>query len=218
MTYVDEDIVADLLVIGTGAAGAACALRAAAQGLDVIVLTDSADPLESNSDYAQGGIVARPPGDTAEELAVDIIAAGDGLCNPDAVQLLAEHIPDIVDAFLINELQVTFSHDDNGDLDFTQEAAHSRRRIAHADDTTGHAIITRLIDALQKEPRITLLPRHTAVDLITVPHHSVNPETVYRPIECFGAYALDQEVGRVQRYFAASTVLATGGLGQLYLH
>jgi L-aspartate oxidase len=218
MAHVNEDIVADLLVIGSGAAGASCALRAAARGLQVIVLTDAADPLESNSDYAQGGIVARPPGDTADELAADILAAGDGLCSPDAVRLLADHIPDIVDRFLIDELHVTFSRDDNGDLDFTQEAAHSRRRIAHANDATGHAIITRLIDTLQAESRITLLPRHTAVDLITIPHHSVRPDTVYRAIECFGAYALHQEGGRIQRYFAANTVLATGGLGQLYLH
>jgi len=218
MAHVNEDVVADLLVIGTGAAGAACALRAAAHGLDVIVLTDAADPLESNSDYAQGGIVARPPGDSAEDLAADIIAAGDGLCNPEAVQLLAESIPDVVDRFLIDKLDVTFSRDDNGELDFTQEAAHSRRRIAHADDATGHAIIIRLIDALQKEPRISLLPRHTAVDLITIPHHAVSPETIYDPVECLGVYALDQAAGRVRRYFAPSTVLATGGLGQLYLH
>jgi len=218
VSHVNEDIVSDLLVIGSGAAGCACGLRAAEAGLRVIMLSAAVDPLESNSDHAQGGIVARPPGDAPEELAADIVAAGDGLCNPEAVSLLAESIPEVVDRFLVERLKVQFTRDAKGDLDFTQEAAHSRRRIAHADDATGHAIITRMMEAVLAEPRIQVMTRHTAVDLITVPHHSLNPLTIYQPIECFGAYALDQRTGRVKRYFAPHTVLATGGLGQLYLH
>jgi L-aspartate oxidase len=218
MNHVNEDISADLLVIGSGAAGAACALRAARAGLHVIMLANAADPLESNSDYAQGGIVARPVGDTPEELAADIVSAGDGLCSPEAVGLLAESIPAVVESFLIGELGVQFSRDTEGELDFTQEAAHGRRRIAHANDATGHAIITRLLDAVIAEPTVKLATRETAVDLITTPHHAVRPAAVYQPIECWGAYALDQTTGRVKRYFAPRTALATGGLGQLYLH
>jgi L-aspartate oxidase len=218
MTHVNEDIIADLIVIGSGAAGSSCALAAARAGLRVIVLSGAADPMESNSDYAQGGIVARPPGDTAEELAADIIAAGDGLCNPEAVELLAESIPEVVDRFLVGELDVEFSRDAKGNLDFTQEAAHSRRRIAHADDATGHAILVKIMAAVRAERRIELAPRHTAVDLITIPHHSLKPLTVYGPVECYGVYALDQTTGRIKRYIAPHTVLATGGLGQLYLH
>jgi len=218
MSHVNEDIISDLLVIGSGAAGASCALRAAALGLNVIILSDAADPLESNSDYAQGGIIARPPGDTPEELAKDIVAAGDGLCNPEAVRLLAESIPDVVEDFLLRQLDVQFSRNEAGELDYTQEAAHSRRRIAHADDATGHAIISRIAEAVQSEPRIQLHTRQTAVDLITVPHHSLDPLRIYGPVECLGAYALDQASGRVKRYFTPHTVLATGGLGQLYVH
>ena len=218
MSYKNEDITSDVLIIGCGAAGATCALRAAEAGLDVIVLTNAADPLESNSDYAQGGIVARPPGDTAEDLAADIAAAGDGLCNPEAVRLLAESIPEIVETFLVKALEVNFSRDAEGNLDFTQEAAHSRRRIVHADDATGHAITVRILEAVRAEPRIRLVTRHTAVDVITVPHHAVDPLAAYGEIECLGAYALDQQTGNVKRYFAPYTVLATGGAGQLYLH
>lgn len=218
MAYRNEDIVADMLVIGCGAGGASCALQSARAGLDVIMLTNASEPLESNSDYAQGGIIARPPGDTAEELAADIIAAGDGLCDEEAVRLLAERVPEIVEEFLIGDLQVEFNRHASGDLDFTQEAAHSRRRIAHADDATGHAITARLMAAVQAEPRIRLLTTQTAVDLITIPHHSVDPVAVYGQTECLGAYVLDQAGGRVRRYFAPHTVLATGGLGQLYLH
>jgi L-aspartate oxidase len=218
MTRQNEDIISDLVVIGCGAAGASCALRAAKSGLDVVLLTNAADPLESNSDYAQGGIIARPPGDTAEELTADIIAAGDGLCSPEAVRLLAESIPEIVDRFLVEELRVSFTRDADGNLDFTQEAAHSRRRIAHADDATGHAISTRMLDAVGAEPRIKLFTQHTAVDLITVPHHSLRQAAVYGEVECLGVYALGQLSGEVKRFFAPHMVLATGGLGQLYVH
>ncbi len=211
-----DDIISDLLVIGSGAAGLSAALRAAQAGLNVVVLTGASDPLESNSDHAQGGIVARPPGDSAESLAADIAAAGDGICNPEAVRLLAEGIPEVIS--LLEELKVDFSRDANGELDYTQEAAHSIRRIAHSDDATGHAITSRILDTVKVEPRITLVPRETAVDLITTPHHSLDPTAVYREVECLGAYALDQASGRVRRYLAAHTVLATGGLGQLYLH
>ncbi len=218
MRPANQDTFADLPVMGCGAAGASAALRAAQAGLSVAVLSNAADPLESNSDYAQGGIVARPPGDTPEELVRDILAAGDGLCDEGAVRLLADSIPDIVDRLLVEQLAVEFTLDPEGRFDFTQEAAHSRRRIAHADDATGHAISIRLLAAVEAEAGIELLTGHTAVDLITVPHHSVEPGAIYGPIECLGAYVLEQESGRVRRFFAPHTVLATGGVGQLYLH
>ncbi|MBE9565261.1 MAG: FAD-binding protein, partial [Proteobacteria bacterium] len=84
VSYTNDDIIADLLVIGCGAAGATCALKAAKAGLSVVMITGAAELAESNSDHAQGGIVARAPGDTPEALAADIIAAGDGLCDPEA--------------------------------------------------------------------------------------------------------------------------------------
>jgi L-aspartate oxidase len=214
----DNDVVADLLVIGSGAAGLSCALQAARAGLSVIVITNADDPAESSSDRAQGGVVARPPGDTAEQLAAEIIAAGDGLCSPEAVRLLAENVPAIVDGFLIGELGVAFTRDAAGNLDFTQEAAHSCRRIVHADDATGHAISARLLEAAKAQPSLTLLPRHSSVDLITTPHHSLDPLTIYQGVECLGAYVLDRASAKVKRFFASATVLATGGLGQLYLH
>ncbi|UCC67501.1 MAG: FAD-binding protein, partial [Armatimonadota bacterium] len=113
---------------------------------------------------------------------------------------------------------VDFTRDAQGNLDFTQEAAHSRRRIAHADDATGHAISIRLLSAVRDNSRVQLVTEHSAVDLITVPHHSMDPGAIYGEIECLGAYVLDQRTGRIKRFFAPHTVLATGGIGQLYLH
>ena len=213
-----EDLQADLVVIGAGAAGASCALTAARAGLSVILLTGAANLAESNTDDAQGGVVARPPGDTADLLAADIMNAGDGLCEPEAVRLLAESVPEVIDRFLIEDIGVAFSRDASEGLDYTQEAAHSVRRIVHADDLTGHEIATKLLAAVVQEPRIQILTRHTAVDLITTPHHSLDPLTVYGDIECLGGFVLDQESGRMRRIFGPHTVLATGGLGQLYLH
>ena len=218
MSNPSTDVIADLLIIGSGAAGLSCALRAAQLGLSVIVVTNADDMAESSSDHAQGGIVARPPGDTAESLAADIIAAGDGLCSPEAVRLLAESVPEVVDGFLIRDLGVPFTRDAEGNLDFTQEAAHSLRRIVHADDATGHAVAGRLLEAAQVEPNIRLVARHTAVDLITSPHHSLDPLDAYGDIECLGAYLLDRSSGKITLFLGCCTVLATGGLGQLYLH
>ncbi len=218
MSGENENVFADLLIIGCGAAGASCALRAAEAGLSVALLTNASDPMESNSDYAQGGIVARPPGDTPEELARDIMAAGDGLCSEESVRLVAESVGDIVEDFLVGELGVEFTRDSAGRLDFAQEAAHSRGRIAHADDATGHAILIRLLAAVQAESRIRLISEQSAVDLISVPHHSVDPSAIYEEIECLGAYVLDEKSGKIRRFFAPHTVLATGGVGQLYLN
>ena len=75
----------DVLVLGTGIAGCAAALAAAREGADVTVVTRAREVTESNTFYAQGGIVARPPGDSPELLAADIERAGDGLCDPEAV-------------------------------------------------------------------------------------------------------------------------------------
>jgi L-aspartate oxidase len=215
----NNDVFADLLVIGSGAAGGACALEAAKAGLKVIMITGAKAADDSSTDRAQGGIVSRPPDDTPEDLAADVIAAGDGLCNPKAVKILAEEGPPLVEKLLIKELGVNFSRDANGELDYTQEAAHGRRRILHVDDATGHGIEEKLLAAVAARPNITLLTEHTAVDLITLPHHATNPLAIYDDrIECLGAYVLERGSGEIARFLASKTMLAAGGLGQIYLH
>lgn len=212
------DLFSDLLIIGTGSAGCACALTAARAGMKAVIITGAKEAEDTATDRAQGGIVSRPADDTPEALERDILAAGDGLCNPAAVRLLAQEGPALVQQLLIEELQVAFSRDVNGQLDLAQEAAHSRRRILHVDDATGHAIESSLLARVKTHPNITLLTGRTAVDLVTIPHHSTNPLAVYQPIECLGAYVLNRSDGETTRFFASKTVLATGGLGQVYLH
>jgi L-aspartate oxidase len=213
-----DDVFCDLLVVGAGGAGCACALEAARTGMKVVMITGAQEADDTATDRAQGGIVARPADDTPEDLTRDILAAGDGLCNLAAVQLLAQEGPELVHKLLVEDLQVGFSRDASGDLDLAQEAAHSRRRILHVDDATGHAIQTSLLERAKATGNIKIMRGQTAVDVITIPHHSTNPMAIYGGVECLGAYVLDRQDGSVGRFFAANTVLASGGLGQIFLH
>ena len=212
------DLFCDLLVIGTGSAGCACALAAARAGLKVVMITGALDADDTATDRAQGGIIGKPSDDTPEELEQDILAAGDGLCNPAAVRLLAQEGPALVHQLLIDECGIEFSRGPEGALDLAQEAAHSRRRILHVNDATGHAIEEGLLAHVKGHPNIDIITGQTAVDLITIPHHAVDQTAIYRGVECLGAYVFDRRDGHTTRFLSLKTVLATGGLGQIYLH
>ena len=210
----------DVLVLGAGIAGCTAALRAADLGAEVILVAK--DKLgESNTAYAQGGIIGLPPehyGDSPELLASDIEAAGAGLCRPEAVRLLAQQGPSLCLDFLWKRLGVPFDLGEGGELAPTAEAAHSARRIYHVRDTTGLSIQSTLTEAVRRHPRIRILEDRVLVDLLTTPHHSRDPRSVYDPIHVWGAYLLESSPKRVEMVLAKRTVLATGGLGYLYLH
>ncbi len=207
----------DVLVIGVGAAGAACALRAADLGLSVVVMTGSSQPdRNSNTSWAQGGIIYRGENDSPEMLSRDIEEAGDGICSKEAVHLLATRGPEVVRELLIERCGVPFDQT-NGELHLTEEAAHSCPRIIHVEDSTGRAIATHLLREVEKHPNIRLVRGATAVDLIMRGLHSVDPTDIYYRPRCLGAYAM-LDSGVVEPFVARETVLATGGLGQIYLH
>jgi L-aspartate oxidase len=203
----------DVLVIGCGIAGAAAALRLAAdRQRQVLVVTRTADAAESNTRYAQGGIVGQGDGDTLEMLARDIMTAGAGLCLPEAVRVLAKEGPKLVQRMLVEETGVAFDCDAGGALLYTLEGGHSVPRVLHVGDATGRAIEQALVARLQTLPNVTLMTGATAVDLITSPHHLRDPLAVYQPVTCHGAYVLEREASTVRRVLAPATVLATGGL------
>ncbi len=207
----------DVLIIGSGIAGAAAALQLAQEpGLQITLLTRAADPHESNTFYAQGGIVSRGPDDSPDLLVQDILQAGAGAPRPEAARLLAEQAPALVERILLRQAAIPFDREPSGALAWGQEAAHSRRRILHVGDGTGKAIIIGLLNALKRYPNVRILTRVTAVDLITFPHHARDPQAAYQPVRCFGAYGFDQRERTVHRYLAPFTVLATGGLGRIY--
>jgi L-aspartate oxidase len=207
----------DVLVLGTGVAGCSAALAAARDGSLVTIVTRAEEARESNTLYAQGGIVARPAGDTPETLAGDIERAGDGLCSPQAVSLIAREGPDLVHKLLVEELQVPFDREGTG-FHWTLEGAHSVPRVLHVKDETGAPIERALVEACRREKNIRWLLETTAVDLLTLSHDSIDPADRYHPPVVIGANLLERNGGGVTPHLARETILATGGLGQVYLH
>ena len=206
----------DCLVIGAGLAGSAYALHAAKLGLTVELLS-LADPLAANSDWAQGGIIYDVTPDPAA-LARDIFEASDRTANPVAVDHLVREGPRAVEELLLDELHVPFDRDTGGGLDFTREGGHSARRIIHAKDATGHAILSTVATRVDATPAITRRAGWVAIDLLTLSHNSDDLADRYQPLTCFGAYVLDTHTSETVAIVAKKTILATGGLGQIFLH
>lgn len=213
----DEWFQSDVLVIGCGIAGSVAALQLADAGVSVTVVTRARQPEESNTFYAQGGVIYQGPEDAPALLAADISRAGAGHSYPKAVGILAEEGPALLRHILLDKMAVPFDCHSDGSLAVIREAAHSTARIIHAADATGKAIEIALVRALEKHPGVTLLTGFTAVDLLTPSHHARNRLAVYEPCSAVGAYLLDQNRGQVVRCLARKTVLATGGLGQIFL-
>ncbi len=208
----------DALVIGTGIAGTTTAYLLAKQGLSVLVLTKAGDPLESNTYYAQGGIVYKGPGDSPELLMQDILQAGAGISNPEAARVVATEAQEAVNEVLIEAFGIDFSRNGMGDFDLTEEGAHSVRRILHALDSTGKTIEEAAIARLKKTPGIELRTGYHVIDIITLDHHTRYPQRMYLPPTALGVYAYNQNTRKVEKLLAKNVVLATGGMGQIYLH
>lgn len=210
----------DILVIGSGLAGLSSAWAAAKRSCHVTLLTRASRPEESNTYQAQGGIIYRAREGAADPLVEDILSAGAGLSSPAAATLLAREGPPLVKKTLLDELQIPFdpSSEYPGELDLTSEAGHSAPRIIHYRDQTGMAIERAFFEAVRAHPGIEVVPNATAVDLLTASHHSLEPTDIYRPLECIGAYALDGSTAKVFPILAKETILATGGLGGVFLH
>ncbi len=219
MSAEQEPIITDVLIIGSGISGGSAALHLAERDdIKVTIVTAAQNPREANTFYAQGGIISRGPADSPQLLAEDLYRAGAGINNPEAVELLVHEGPRLVDTFLRGTLGVQFNTGPVGSLEYVREAAHSTERILHVEDSTGRAIEEKLVDALNSRPNISLLPEHTTVDLLTLSHHSRNPLDAYKPLTCVGAYVFDQRSEKVITVLAKKTILATGGVGQIYLH
>lgn len=212
-----EFLTTDVLVIGTGIAGATVALTLADAGVPVTLVTRARAPEDTNTLWAQGGIIYTGPTDSPDQLVKDVLHAGAGHSFPDAVRLLAEEGPGAVRRVLLERANVPFDVTAGGDLSLALEGGHSLPRIIHAADATGRAIENALLNVLRGHPNVALLTGHTAVDLLTPSHHARNRLRVYDHRSCVGAYVLDQASGQVRRVIARATVLASGGLGQIFL-
>ncbi|SMQ75835.1 L-aspartate oxidase [Altererythrobacter xiamenensis] len=199
----------DVLVIGSGAAGLTAAL-ALAQSKKVLVLAKGSLTGGSTA-WAQGGIAAvLDTGDTFENHIRDTMIAGAGLNDRKTVEFVIENAPASIDRLC--ELGVPFNRE-GGDLHLTREGGHSHRRIVHVNDATGWAVQEALLKAADANPNITMLPGRTCIDFITGRHG----EQYSGEGRVWGAYALDEATGRVERHVARATVLAAGGAGRCYL-
>ena len=212
-----ELIETDVLVIGCGIAGAVSALQLAESGYNIVIATSASELIETNTKYAQGGIVYRGIDDSPEKFAHDITVAGAGISNPAAVKQIAEEGPLYVREILIEKVGVHFDTRERGEFSLVKEGGHSLHRILHTADSSGHEIESSLIRKLQQFANVKFLANHTAIDLLTPSHHSTQKVDSYNPLRCVGAYLLDSENSIVKRCIARNTILATGGLGQIYL-
>lgn len=214
----DERHYCDVLIIGAGVAGLSSAIMLAEQGLDVIVVTKQDTIEESNTFYAQGGIVSRGIDDSPQILIEDVMQTGDGISNVDAVTIVAEEGPLLVEEFLIKKVGVPFTRSAENELVFAREGGHSRRRILYCMDSTGRAIEESLVSELKRHANVRVFCNYTAIDLMTIPHHSTSPLALYMEPQCIGTYMLNNATEDVERIFSSYTILATGGLGRIYQH
>ena len=210
----------DVLIIGAGLSGSIAALELAKSGLEITLIASSKTLSGANSYLAQGGISYRAKEEQGqtEDFKKDILKAGDALCFEKAVDQIVELGPSYVEEILINHLKVPFNQDQDKKLSRTLEAAHSHPRILYYQDQTGRAIMRSVFDAVKKHPAICVKFSHTAIDLIPFSPHSKREKKSDQPSTCIGAYLFDQERRAVDRYFAKETILATGGVGELFLH
>lgn len=208
-----------VLIIGSGLAGCSAALTLADQGIEVHLLVPSESLDGGNSEMAQGGIVFTTDSEDQKSLQQDMFVAGHHFNHIDAVRFLAENGGAEVQAMLVDKLGVPFDRNSEGNIDMTLEGGHAVPRIAHCADYTGRTIIEYMHKAVAAHENITVMTGRSAVDLVTTEHHAKSPAYHYQLTnQCVGAYAFNDNTHEVELHLAEMTILATGGIGQVYLH
>jgi len=201
-----------IVIIGSGVAGLYAAEKLARHsakcgGNDGILLITKSKLGESNSRYAQGGIVGVMKSNSADSVELhvkDTIKAGAGLSEFGTVKFVSE-ISDTVVKDLIS-MGVEFDKDENGKLAYTLEGAHSIKRVLHAGgDATGRVIEQALCEKVKSNPDIDIYEKTMAVELLSDLSG-----------ECKGVIVFDEETQEYEAVCSSAVILAAGGLGQLY--
>jgi len=201
---------ADVLIVGSGAAGLTAALNLAETHTVAVIAKGALG--EGATGWAQGGIAAvLEEGDSFDAHVRDTIVAGAGLNDPKVVEHVVGEAPGAIERLI--ELGVPFA-EEGGALHLTREGGHSHRRIVHVADATGQAVQKALESAAARHPNIRLVPDMVAIDLITGRH--AKSFTTSGAIH--GLYAYNRKTKRVETLAARATVLASGGAGRAYLY
>ncbi|MBQ2121994.1 MAG: FAD-dependent oxidoreductase, partial [Bacteroidaceae bacterium] len=206
----------DFLVIGSGVAGMSYALQVAESGKGKVALVCKSNIEEANTAKAQGGIasVTNLKLDNFEKHIHDTMVAGDYISDPAAVEQVVKNAPAGIQSLV--KWGVKFDKTAEGEFDLHREGGHSEFRILHHADDTGFEIQRGLIEAVRCHPNITLLEHHFAVEIITQHHLGIEVTRRTPDIECYGAYVLDPDTGRINTLLSKVTILATGGVGAVY--
>ena len=201
---------ADVLIVGSGAAGLTAALNLAETHKVAVIAKGALG--EGATSWAQGGIAAvLEEGDSFDAHVNDTMIAGAGLNDIRVVEHVVEAAPRAIQHLI--DLGVPFAQDGNA-LHLTREGGHSHRRIVHVADATGYAVQQALETAAKKHPNITLVPDMVAIDLVTG-RHATNFSTSGA---VHGLYAYNRKKKRVETLTGKATILATGGAGRAYLY
>ncbi len=200
----------DTLIIGSGLAGLTLALKLAEH--QTVGLITKKSLMDGASNWAQGGIAAvLSPDDTLGAHIQDTLTAGAGLCDEAVTRYVVEHGKESIDWLIAQGVPFTKDSDNVG-YHLTREGGHSRRRIIHAADATGHAVQETLATRVLNHPNITVLEHYMSVDLITSKKLGLSGNC------CYGIYALNTVKDKVVTLAAHNTILATGGTGKVYLY
>ncbi|MCF0189137.1 MAG: L-aspartate oxidase [Bacteroidaceae bacterium] len=206
----------DFLVIGSGVAGMSFALKVARMGKGRVALVCKTTLDEANTAKAQGGIasVTNLEVDDFEKHIEDTMVAGDFISDRAAVEQVVRNAPAGIKDLV--QWGVNFDRKENGDFDLHREGGHSEFRILHHADDTGFEIQRGLNEAVRREKNITILENHFAVEIITKHHLGIEVNRHMTDNECYGAYVLDPDTGKVDTFLSRVTLLATGGTGAVY--
>ena len=204
----------DFLVIGSGIAGLTFALRAVKYGKVTIVTKANLE--DSNTRYAQGGIAAvfSEP-DNFEKHISDTLIAGGGICNEEVVRMVVQEAPARIKDLI--DMGVSFDKKEDGTYDLAKEGGHTEYRILHHKDRTGESIQKTLMEGVRNEAKIEILEHHFAIELLTQHHLGEEVKRNYPDIKCYGAYVADLINQQVITILSKVTVIATGGIGNVYL-
>ena len=194
------------LIIGSGVAGISLAIKLSDKFPDknITVVTKSSRE-ESNTKYAQGGIaIVTHTEDSYKKHIQDTLICGDELCDVKVVEMVIKDGPKRLKELV--KWGAEFDKNKNNEFDLGKEGGHSNHRVVHHKDQTGYEIEKTILSQAKKQKNIKILDYHFALELIVSENH------------CFGAYVLNEKNNKIIPFFSDYTILATGGIGQVYGH